>query len=535
MREEHGGELPNFEALSALIATSISPVCLRQVADGCKPFTRDLRRFHPIRLAAAFGGLLLKPSLQSNCVRLEALVQLSMALADGDQPASSGILLKGFSSVGRTHGSTEDPPEDVFVGNVVSSRGNFLVLEGTWESGTFYLQRFIDMVDELPDDPNFQVITECVYALLTLSDLACRRAGLTRNQKGSQAQEKVLPTELARQFNALQDLVEFSLDDLKQAGVIPRHLAPFTFEVEERRGLLDQAIGNTDLERFPVAIAGRSFFLVLPTAVSGAIRRFFIEVLGSGNNREIFVQMLAREYMHEIQRSRFLRGLGRSLGFGRAAGGYISCVAWQVDHGRPVVLLCLLDTLDEYEEGGLRGLYVPSEALKSRMEKSIAEAQEACAKNMALEHGLVLMVTCGVGRGVQYALEIYGQAQWQVVHLAAADMFALESMPDMSILEVWRILDGERRLKAQGVHLQNINGFLNLAAWGASLDGHLIPHTVIPPSATGQTSSSASDKTRFSMLDIRLPCHGICMPSSSLTERGGEFKPKDAATSTTRT
>lgn len=486
MTVEHGGELPNLEALTALMATSMSAASLRLVADGCKPFTRDLRRFHPIRLAAAFGGLLLQPSLQSNCLRLEALIELSMAMANGDQPATSAILLKGFSSVGRTHGSAEDPPEDVFVGNIVSRRGNFLVLEGTWESGTFYLQRFVNMADELPEDPNFQVIADCVYALLTLSDLACRRAGLTRNQRGSEAQAKVLSKALAGQYRALQGLVEFSLDDLKEAGIVVNHLAPFTFEVEGRRALLDQSIGNTDLERSPVAMADRSFFLVLPTAVGGAIRRFFIESLGSGENRKVFVRMLVSEYMHEFQRSRLLRGPGPKPKFGRTEGGYLSCAAWQVDDGRPVVLMCLLDTLEGYEEGGLRGLYAPSEALSIRMEKSIAEAQEACAKNMALEQGLVLMVTCGVGRGARYALDIYERSKWEVLHLAAADLFTLESMPDMSLLELWRILEGNRRLKAQGVLLQNVNGFLNLAAWGESLDGHLVPHGVIPQRASGQ-------------------------------------------------
>jgi hypothetical protein len=486
MTKEHVGELPNFESLAALMATSMSAVGLRKVADSSKPFTRDLRTFHPVKLAAAFGGLLLQPSLQSNCLRLEALVQLSMALANGEQPATSGILLKGFSSVGRTHGSKEDPPEDVFVGNVMSRRGNFLVLEGTWESGTFYLQRFVNMVDELPDDPKFQVIAEGVYALLTLSDLACRRANLMRNQRGSDVQVKVLPKEVAGQYGALHGLVEFSLDDLKQVGVASHHLAPFTFEVEGRRGLLDQSIGNTDLERSPVAIAGRSFFLVLPTAVSGAIRRFLIEALGSGENREVFVRMLAGDYMHEFRRSRLLRGPGPNPRFGRVEGGHISCAAWQVDHGRPMVLMCLLDTLDGYEEGGLRGLYAPSEALRIRMEGAIAEAQEACAKNMALEQGLVLMVTCGIGRGAHYALDIYGRSQWDVVHLAAADLSTLESIPDMSLLQLWRILEGDRRLKAQGVRLENINGFLNLVAWGESLDGHLIPHKAIPSGASGQ-------------------------------------------------
>lgn len=480
--------LSDLNALATQMASSASKLNIGSVAKACKTFTRDLRTFHPTKLAAAFGGLLLQPSLQSNCLRLEALVQLTMALADGDQPATSGILLKGFSTVGRSCGSVEDPPEDVFVGNVVSRRGNFLVLEGTSESGTFYLQRFINLIDELPDDPKFKVIADAVYALLTLSDLACRRAGLTRNQKGSEKHADVLPKELAQQYGALHGLVEFSLDDLTKAGVVPQKLAPFVFNVETRRSLCEQFIGNTDLERFPLAIADRNFFLVLPTTVSSAIRRFFIEALGSGQNREIFLQMIAREYAHELRSSRLLRGQGPRPRprFGRTEDGYISCVAWQVDDGRPVILLCLLDTLDQYDEGELRGAYKPSERLRVRMEKIIAEAQGACAKNNTLEQGLVLMVTCGVGRGAHYALDIHGRDQWGVIHLAAPDLFTLALMPEMSLLEFWRILEGERRLKAQNVQLQNINGFLNLAAWGELLNGHLIPHGAIPRSAIGQ-------------------------------------------------
>lgn len=486
MTEKHAGQVPDLEALTALMATSMPAVRLRQVASDCKPFTSDLHTFHPIRLAATFGGLLLQPALQSNCLRLEALVQLSMAMGDGDQSATSAVLLKGFSSVGFSHGSAEDPPEDVFVGNIASHRGNFLVLVGTWESGTFYLQRLVNMIDDLQNDPNLRLMADCVYALLTLSDLACRRAGLKRNLKGAEEQAQVLPNELAGQHQALQGLVEFSWDDLMHFRVAPNHLAPFTFEVEGRRGLLDQSIGNTDLERSPVAIAGRSFFLVLPTAVSGAIRRFIIETMGSGENREFFVQMLAREYMRELQRSRFLRGPSPKPRFGRVAGGYFSCAAWQVDHGRPIILLCLMDTLEEYEEGGIRGLYAPSDALKARMEKAIAEAQDACVRNTSLEQGLVLTVTCGVGRAAHFALDIYERSKWEVIHLTAADFFTLESMQDMSLLELWRILDGNRLLEALGVKLQNINGFLNLVAWGESLDGHLIPHGAIPSEASGQ-------------------------------------------------
>jgi hypothetical protein len=49
-------------------------------------------------------------------------------------------------------------------------------------------------------------------------------------------------------------------------------------------------------------------------------------------------------------------------------------------------------------------------------------------------------------------------------------------------LSLWRILEGQEKLKGLGVELQNINGLLNMVAWARSLGGHLVPHGQLPES-----------------------------------------------------
>src|SRR5262249_2146222 len=53
-------------------------------------------------------------------------------------------------------------------------------------------------------------------------------------------------------------------------------------------------------------------------------------------------------------------------------------------------------------------------------------------------------------------------------------------LPQFSALSLWRILEGQDKLKRLGVELQNINGLLNMVAWVRSLGGHLVPHGGVP-------------------------------------------------------
>jgi hypothetical protein len=158
------------DLMNAAHAFVLGGTSLASIADEHPALAGELEAFDPLKLATAFSAFLTVPELQSNCLRLEALVQLGLAVGSGARKPQPKHLMRWFADLvtGRW-GAFEDPAEDVFVSLVATPRGNFRVLEGIWESGTFYLQRVIEVVERMPTTGAFAALRESVYALLSLS------------------------------------------------------------------------------------------------------------------------------------------------------------------------------------------------------------------------------------------------------------------------------------------------------------------------------------------------------------------------------
>jgi hypothetical protein len=93
-----------------------------------------------LKTAATFGGLLARPDLQANCLRLETLVHLAMAYCKGRRAPTKPVVQRCFERIGTGPcGVMEDPSEDVFVTLVTTGEGDFRVFEGIRESTGFYL------------------------------------------------------------------------------------------------------------------------------------------------------------------------------------------------------------------------------------------------------------------------------------------------------------------------------------------------------------------------------------------------------------
>ncbi|HXP73745.1 MAG TPA: hypothetical protein VN823_06330 [Stellaceae bacterium] len=200
---------------AASMMANITSVPLRSIASEHPTLCERLKECDPISLAGAFGGLLVLPELQSNCIRLEVLVHLSLALGAGSGTANELLVTELFAAVGSGPcGRAEDPAEDVFVASIGTPRGNFRVLEGIWESGGFFLQRFLDAVEKMPKGSGYDDLRESIYSLLRLSDAVCARAGLARYQLGNETPEQDLPAEIANRLEAIGSLVRFSETDL---------------------------------------------------------------------------------------------------------------------------------------------------------------------------------------------------------------------------------------------------------------------------------------------------------------------------------
>jgi hypothetical protein len=468
--------------LAAMPFFGMGAVPLRPIISENEKLLRELNSFDPLRLAATFSGFLTMPELQSNCIRLEVLVHLALALGGGQRKPTDKIVARLFSKTGDgIAGRQEDPAEDVFVSLIATPRGNFRVLEGVWETAGFYLQRIVDALERIPAAPRYDQIRDCVYALLRLSDLLCERAGLVRHELGNVNPEAVLPKKLADAAASLRRRVRFTSADLAAHGISVDHLGAFLFLADSRSGLADESIGHSTLERYPIAHRKGELFFLLPTATSAAIRRFVIEEMDTLGSRNSFVRTLAGEYARLFSSTPLLgKHSGAPIEFRRTANGVLAGAMTPADRGLYVNFVFFVDTLEGFETDGLIGVSPNPTALTGDVDRWIDEAYAEARKDPDFREMLTLLIGCGIGRGVVNFVSSKERDHWRLEVVSAADLLTLSWLPDFSALSLWRILEGQDKLKGLGVELQNINGLLNMVGWARSLGGHLVPHGQLP-------------------------------------------------------
>jgi hypothetical protein len=500
--------MPDFDPdeLEALMAAmqqlAVVPE-LGPLGDEHPEVVRALQPMHPIKTAATFAGLLMQKGLQSNCVRLEVLVHLCIAHCHGTKSAPASLIAQVFRAMGSGRcGRAEDPAEDVFVSNVFTDEGNFRVLEGVWESAGFFLQRVLNVTKTLPPDQEpFRRLRASVHALLKLSDAACERAGLRRYERGNANPEDAIPSKIMDRLAAGRRHVRFSTRDLSDLGVEKELLTPFIFGPKRREALGEQTVSHTDLERRPLAWHDDELVLLLPTAVSAAIRRACIERIGTGLNQAVFTANLAKEYGALFSRTPLLGGGPAPVHFGPGPHGPVASVVWEVDRGRHLQLVFLVDPLEGFEDGGLAGAFEAFGELADPIDEIIDPAHTLASREAGFRDGITLLIVGGVGRNISLWLNNKQRANWRVEMISAPDLFTLSWTPRMKPLHLWRILAAQDALQQRGIQLHNVNGLLNLVAWSRQLEGHLVPHANIPTEWSGAAASLMIGQN--SLLDLR--------------------------------
>jgi hypothetical protein len=474
----------DFEDFMHALPTGSGTVSLAEVAREQDKVLSLFDGLDPLRLAATFAGLLTTPDLQSNCIRLESLVHLSLALCNGRRKPSDKIVARLFSEFGkRSLGMQEDPAEDVFVSLIRTRRGNFRILEGIWESAGFELQRTVDALERIPSQARFDHIRNSVYALLRLSEAVCVRAKLARYQLGNEIPQEVLPGKIAASLSSLRRIVRFHEGDLSELGIFPDKLAEFGFDPAARSGLARDFIGHSMLERFPVVHRNGDYIFVLPTAVSIAIRRYVIEEMSALGLRDVFASTLAYEHAQLFSETPLL-GLdsGAPVEFQKTDDGLLAGAMTAADRGLYINFVFFADTLERFEEGGMMGVYPPGDPAKldAKIERWIDEAYGEAVKQANFRECLTILIGCGIGRAMTIYKPRKERPNWRLEFLGAPDLVTLSWLRDFKPLSLWRLIDSRDRLASLGIALHNINGLLNIVGWARSLGGHLIPHGDMP-------------------------------------------------------
>jgi antirestriction protein ArdC len=129
----------------------------------------SLRRYDRISVVTLIAGLLTVPEFHRFTLRLEILAHLATRDCSGKKKPSLCVVEHWLNRLLPKTGGTvlEDPPRDVFVGNVMSPFGNHLILQGLWSENDLWLQ---DLVDALLGCGNScSSVLESVLSLLRLS------------------------------------------------------------------------------------------------------------------------------------------------------------------------------------------------------------------------------------------------------------------------------------------------------------------------------------------------------------------------------
>lgn len=472
--------------LAALLMASDDESPLRTFAEAAPAVVRMLSRFDPVRTAAAFGALLLQPGLQGSALRIESLVHLALSEGGTERRPTADLLTKAFAGIGTGALTTsEEEPKDLFVGYVRSRHGGFRVLEGNWLGSGFQLQRIVQIVDDMPDGFPFDRLKASVLALLKLSDLACGRADLRRYGPGEIGPAPRLSARFASAAMGGRRHLKFSQEDLKAAGIRPDDLAGFIQRPEDRQSLLDEPWGGTPLELRPLVAAGTDVILLLPTAVSIAIRCRVIDALQRLGLTDDFVQAMGAAYDQWFSGLRhFGVGMaGRSLQFQRVKGGGIAAMSRQFDRGRHIHLVFVLDDLARIEKTGLAAFHPGAGAMAGGIETMITLAQDQAVASEDFRAGLTLVVGCGVGRPTALSFSPTPRKDWTVETVSPADLETLSDLPRFSLFELWRVLAARDRLSEAGAKLYAPQGLLQLIGQARVLEGHLLDHGHLPNGA----------------------------------------------------
>jgi hypothetical protein len=441
-----------------------------------------LRDFDPERTLASIAGLLTVPEWQSSTLRLEVLQHFIAIAASGARKPKRADFKRWLTEIGNgIVGSLEDPAEDVFVSRVLIPGEDCLIFEGVYESAAFHAQRFINILDEMPDQGNYVPMKQAAYGLLRLSTEVVRRSGIPPFTSGGLLPLDQVSDDSLGNLVKLRARAQFTLGELRQLGIDQIDLAIFIFDPTNRADLEEQSIGHTSLERRPLVMMGDDLYFALPTATSMAIRRMIIEAC-SGQNME---EMLYAGYKREIYRAlAALPLLGGSIGtpvsFQRINEIYVANVARYVDEGRLLHVCIVIDDLTTYATSGMTKPDPDPSRLSEVIQSSVAHAYEQFSSQNRFREGVSLIVLCTWGRPLFVEFDRPQDDRWRAESISAPDLETLSWEASFSPLELWRLLDGRDQLTRLNVHLANINGLLNLYSWSVSLDGHLIPHDQLP-------------------------------------------------------
>lgn len=443
----------------------------------------DLSRFNRLQTVALVGALLTIPEYQSNCIRLELLVALAVMHCHGQKTPNLNDVGRWYLDIGKSLCvSGEDPAEDVFVTLIQTEEADYRMLEGIWESAGFYTQRVANVIATMPEEGHFASLRRTVRAMLVVSEIICERAGLHRYQQGSDTPRATIAAAKLGRRDALIERTSIRYIDLEARGVLKEDLAPFFLPRQALAGLGRQQVALTAIDRHPLIDAGDRLIVVLPTAITTALREFAIWTINEMGAADQFDLVLSAEFADVLRNTPLFGDLKRvPIVWGRSGADRLASFSVDIDLGYVIAFHIFLPSIARHDGGGFKSVIELSQDLRESIQKSMRSAEKSHEANTDFRRGIHVVVGCGWGKGYDASFSNDGSKRWKFESLSAADLVRLSGLDEMDVRRFWRYEEGLNAVRENGVEIVNINGVLNLFGWMRRNHGHFVPHENLPP------------------------------------------------------
>jgi SEC-C motif len=440
----------------------------------------ELGAFELISCITAIAALSTAAENRNCMVRLDALLHLAAIHCKGTQQIRVVALdrwpnkLLAHTAISRR----EDPAEDVAVGNVMTSFGNYRVFLGDSSNPDYYAQDVLDALTRAP-----QVVdtlrAECL-SLLKVSDLLVTRRGYERNagEPESEASDAWLPSSDEELWD-LSRTVLVGGNDLIDIGAATDYLQPFVVPFEEFRKAAQRRTMRT-VRRQPLLLVGDQYVVVHPTAISWAITaHVFTSLRQQGllgglerNLGALQARRTFRQSTRETTRADFLTRLLPDVN--APSPQYVSQVAFRFDRDKYMHLLFLHDDVYDIEAKGITAHWNPP--FKATLAGYITRSSQKLLSEGACTSGLTLLVQGGVWRGCAMRIpedlpQGCGLQVW-----SSADLDRLMTNDRRWKILLWKLSLQKAALRRFGVEFQ-AHSDANLFSMWTHHEYRLIPKT----------------------------------------------------------